>query len=709
MITNNDQIKKKYKSKKGIVLLILSFLILLNVYSQTAIYKDDTGAMGWSWGADEATVKSKAYDICKYWGGKNPSLLQFNPSKGWGAAVYGYDRDNRKVWGVGSGTSSREAAIQGAINIMKTYFGSDVTGIYTYDTWNDVKKEEPDKSQSSNTNKSPEFGNWRKINSANCDLGIEYRTKKVVRYQLNYQLWYYYEVRNTSGKNIRFEFNLIQKGKVEFNHGHILSPGGIDEFMHKMDGDYIDGVSVTNVINTQTNKSVCEDDKSINQNSNSNNSNSSINDLLNKWNELCQKANNSQNPTVQNASNRSCLKTAQNFEDNASNRAMIAGKIKDLENAFATDKDFSNKEDATKLAADKAAEAEEERLKEQSKVLIQKTSDFTSLINEGDNELQNENYDAAISKYSQAKNLYTGTLAPQEEAYARDAIPLADARIAAAQKAKADAARKVRVAEKTNVEQKQNEATTAAIGGFAGIMAMVKDKYSNGKTAVKFQVGLGYGSLPMILNSDRNAKSLIKNSNQILFHLGFKLGLFNKKGVSFDLTPSYSFGLASYSKGSDGGSSEYGGLGTIYIGKKATSVIKLFAEGGYFKRTGTHNYDEDVAKGANSTTDNVEKGTFNYSVMRYGGGIKLFMLNGDGDMESYIKPAVYFEKASFFSKATKPVMVANVQCYIYSNALIDFTYSKNYFIPGSAYYLGSLVRKNANYFSIKIIRQGKLK
>ena len=447
-----------------------------------------------------------------------------------------------------------------------------------------------------------------------------------------------------------------------------------------------------------------------NSNSSSNpSSNTSINDLLNKWNELCQKANNSQNPAVQSASNRSCLKTAQNFDDNASNRAMIAGKIKDLENAFATDKDFSNKEDATKLAADKAAEAEEERLKEQSKVLIQKTSDFTSLINEGDNELQNENYDAAISKYSQAKNLYTGTLAPQEEAYARDAIPLADARIAAAQKAKADAARKVRVAEKTNVEQRQNQATSEAIGGFVGIMAMVKDKYSNGKTAAKFQVGLGYGSLPMILNSAKNAKSLIKNSNQILFHLGFKLGLFNNKGVSFDITPSYGFGLASYSKGTDGGSSEYGGLGTLYISKKATSAIKLFAEGGYFKRTGTINYDQDVALGPTSATDNVEKGTFNYSVMRYGGGIKLIKLNDDGDMESYIKPVVYFEKASFFSKATKPVMVANVQCYIYSNALIDFTYSKNYFIPGSALYLGSLVRKNANYFSIKIIRQGKLK
>ena len=54
-------------------------------------------------------------------------------------------------------------------------------------------------------------------------------------------------------------------------------------------------------------------------------------------------------------------------------------------------------------------------------------------------------------------------------------------------------------------------------------------------------------------------------------------------------------------------------------------------------------------------------------------------------------------------------MVFNLQAYILSNALIDFSYAKNYYIPGKLDYLSNFKKENKNYFSLKIIRQGKLK
>ncbi len=554
--------------------------------------------------------------------------------------------------------------------------------------------------------KDPEYSEWKQIPSSKCNMGIEYQSKRLVRYKLNYQLWFYYQVRNTSSVPIKFDFHLTYNGKKEFSQGHTLGPGGSEEFMHKMSADYINGIAVSNVVNTNTGKGICETENSNGSTTNNTSSSSSMIELLNNWNTLCQKADNSQNPAVLAAKQRSCLNQAKNFEDNAANRNMIASKIKDLENAFASDKNFQNQQDdqkaaAQKLADDKQAAAQkaaEDKAAAEQKALEEKQAQFEKYMTDGDNYLSSENYNSAINSYSNAVNSATNT---SESSRAQNAL-------AAAQKAKADADRKIRVAEKQAVEKSQNEATTAAVTGFAGAMALVKDNYSNGKFAAKFQVGLGYGSMPLIVNSTKQVKSTIKSNNQILFHMGFNLTLFNKKGINFELKPSLGIGLSSFQKGTDGGSEEYGGTGILWLAPKAKSTFKVFAEGGYFFKNGTYNYDEDVAIGPTSATDNVEKGEFKYKLLRYGGGFKISFVNDD-NLESYIKPGIFLETPSFFSKTTKPTMVFNLQAYILSNALIDFSYSKNYFIPGNLDYAGNLKKENKDYFSIKIIRQGKLK
>ncbi len=433
--------------------------------------------------------------------------------------------------------------------------------------------------------------------------------------------------------------------------------------------------------NTSTNGS-----NNTNTNSNNNPTGESTQSLLDELNKLCSEASTIDNTYTKGVYNQYC--NSETYSDTESGRSKIKARIGYLKDAIKTGN--SNNKIKEDLAARKLER--EEKTKQLKKDL------YNDYMEDANRYMGQEEYDKAITSFGQAL----------EKADDESDRMAASSGIARAQKAKEDAARRVRVAEKQEVEKKQNDGTTAAIGGFAGAMALVKDNYSNDKFAAKFQIGLGYGNNPLIVNSVKQFKTSIKDNNQILFHLGFNLTVLNKKGINFELKPSLGIGLASYQKGTDGGGEEYGGTGILWLAPKATSTFKLFAEGGYFFRNGKYNYDQDVALGPTSTTDNVEKGEFKYKLLRYGGGFKISFIN-DEFLESYIKPAMFLEMPSFFTKTTKPTMVFNVQAYVLSNALLDFSYSKNYYIPGKIDYFGSFTKENKNYFSIKIIRQGKLK
>ncbi len=76
--------------------------------------------------------------------------------------------------------------------------------------------------------------------------------------------------------------------------------------------------------------------------------------------------------------------------------------------------------------------------------------------------------------------------------------------------------------------------------------------------------------------------------------------------------------------------------------------------------------------------------------------------------ETYMRPAVFFEKPSFFTKDDKPVLNFNFQVNISSGIIFDFSYSTDYFIGGDVAYPTTLQPEKMKYFSIKIIKQGKL-
>lgn len=566
-----------------------------------------------------------------------------------------------------------------------------------------VEKNKSSNSTSSSTQSG--FSAWKKINSADCDLGIEYRIKKEERYQLNYQLWFYYEVRNTSNKNISFTFNLTKNGNVEFSQPHVLSPGGVDEFMHKMSGDYIDGVSVTKVLNTKTNKDICDDSKNNNSLSTNNSVSSNFQSILQEHNDLCEELS-----KVVTTSNPSSIfvNLCQNLskltweETNANKQTLIAQNTQ-LRNEIKRLSGNIQQQDASQ-------QQEQERQKQESDRLVQKTSKFTELINEGDERYNDGKYKDAISKYTQAKNLYTGNILPQEEAYAKDAIPLANARIAKAEKALKDAARKERVDKAYEADKKEDIAFATAAAGAIGIMAFLKDQFSYRQTFLKLQVGLGMEGLPLITNTNILGKSQTDLSIHPDFFFGLKLGLMNKLPVNIHISPYFQYGFNALMKGVKGVHMNTGVTGTLLASWKNTGIFKLFFESSYYYRAGSYTYDVDAVNGSNSATDEVRIGEYNYSAYNLGAGFVIDIIKSKrkGNMQTYIKPGIYFEKALFYPKGIPYTLVSKLEVNIVSQILLQVEYCNFYHIGGSAVYPNNFESKNRPYFGIRIIRNGNL-
>lgn len=552
----------------------------------------------------------------------------------------------------------------------------------------------------------PEYSEWKQLKSPNCDFGIEYCTKRLVRYKLNYQLWFYYKVRNTSNKNISFTFNLTKKGKKEFSQGHNIGSGGTDEFMHKMSGDYIDGVSVSNVLNTETNKDVCDDKTSSTDSSTASNAQ----ELINEMNELCTQLqtilNNSTTNTSSNIYNSVC-KNSRTYQQSEIN--IVKTNIKNLKteierldkNTSENSKKINEEQEKAKVKAQKQAEEEAAR---KQKAIDDQREQYTTAIQNGDSAMGSKQYSSAMSYYSNAKS------------YAQNSSETAEAerKYQEAYEAKKTAERTERVA-KVQAQDKQKDAEYAGLtAGFVGLAALLNDSYSPKWYAMKFQLGLGYESFPLISNNVNKYhadQSYIEKFTLPTFHLGFKSGFFNNKGVSLEINPQFNLGFSALSPGKSGGYTEYGSTATLYLGKKGLSKVKLFAEAGYFKRSGRINYDYDAANTKSDGTlttnsDDVREGTINYGKIKYGAGIMFRWINDIG--ENYIRPSVFYEKASFFESDTKPVLGFNIQANIASEIIIEITYAKNYFIGGEVKFPSTLVKENQNFWGIKLIRQGKL-
>jgi hypothetical protein len=697
---------------KKLFFTILILLLIQSVYAQISIYVcNETGKIGYSVNAtnDNFQRDNAAESDCRNNGGSNPRLETSMNGYGCYAIVKGNREGGGWAFGAASGGGR---SVQQCINDAKWNATSrGAIGNTLYVVYQGCLNAPTQNNTSTNTNsttpKEVPWSNWKNINSTECDFSIGYRSKKIERYQFNYQLWFYYEVKNTSDKSISFTFSLTKNGKVEFSQPHQLDPGGIGEFMHKMSGDYIDGVRVTKLVDTKTNKSVCDDSKNNSNNSSPTNSNvsSDFQSILEEHNDLCKElssivsTSNPSNIYVNLCQNPSTL----NWEETNTNKQTLKAQNTQLKNEI-------KRLGGAKQQQDDSQKQEQERQKKETDRVVQKTSNFTDLINDGDAKFNEGKYNDAISKYTQAKNLYTGNILPQEEAYAKDAIPLANARIAQAEKALKDAARKERVDKAYEADKKEDIAFASAAAGAIGIMAFLKDQFSYRQTFLKIQVGLGMEGLPLITNTDILGKSQTDLSIHPGFFFGFKLGLMNKLPVNIHITPYFQYGLNALKKGVKGGHINGGVTGTLLASWKNTGIFKLFFESSYYYRAGSYTYDVDAVNGSSSATDEVRTGDYSYSAYNFGGGFMIDIIKekSKGNMQTYIKPGVYFEKALFYPKGIPYTLVAKLEVNIVSQIVLQVEYCHYYHIGGTVNYRDNFESKNRPYFGVRIIRNGNL-
>jgi hypothetical protein len=163
-------------------------------------------------------------------------------------------------------------------------------------------------------------------------------------------------------------------------------------------------------------------------------------------------------------------------------------------------------------------------------------------------------------------------------------------------------------------------------------------------------------------------------------------------------------GLSAFETGVNGTYTAAGVDGGIQFWYKTMTKFKLFADLGWYKRTGDKKRDQDAVSGGNSATDNVREGKYNYSVLRMGFGPMLHFRNNG--RETWIKPGVYFDKLSF-ARADKPKMLFMLNMNINSSILLEASYASDYLPAGTISYPNAFKPAKQDYFTFKIIKQGR--
>ncbi|MBS1571301.1 MAG: hypothetical protein JST62_02745 [Bacteroidetes bacterium] len=348
------------------------------------------------------------------------------------------------------------------------------------------------------------------------------------------------------------------------------------------------------------------------------------------------------------------------------------------------------------LGASKKEEENIKRLAEEQK------EKYNSAIEKGDSAMQNGDYASAMSYYQNAQQ-YASTDSEKS---------IAQQKYNQAFEKKKDAERKERIEKQKKTDDNENIAYASASAATISAMSLFEDSPSLGFSSGKIYMGLNMEKIPIISNNTSPYhinKSYIEAPLRPGFDMGLIVGIANNKKISLYINPKFSYNLSALSEGTSGGNMEYGVSALLRGNWNKDIPWKLYIEGGYIKRVGSFHYDADAAaksSGATTKTDDVRDGEFNYSVIRYGGGIMFHTIEDDD--EYVVKAGVFYDKPSFFPKDVKPVIGFTLQGMMSSLGTLEINYSPNYFIGGNLLYPSMLEKENKSYFGIKFTRTGRL-
>ncbi|MBS0028308.1 hypothetical protein ACTJJ0_05400 [Chitinophaga sp. 22321] len=707
--------------------LLIAALLAVNTsvcHGQLSVYFCyETREMGWSVGFDNTngTRDNEAYKHCLVRGGKYPAIQFSNNSYGCYAVVSATDDTGVRTAGWAAGESSEAAAL----NAAKAQARSKRAVESSIHVLAVGCVAQPPKQE-------PQWGEWH---SEACSY-LEYRIKTLEGFDWNYQVHAYIQVRSRFKMPVTFVFELLDKdGKVHFGDLHKTQPGETIEFVHKMQAKIIKRIRITDLKNANTNRTINCDDADGGRTAGSNANNENLQQLVAEFNNLLP-----QIPDGQNKTNiyNSTLKVLTGTYDDAYKASVVKDAINRLKGLPAqsvskpdlsaginelSQKELSLINDIREIEPNANVSAWEGERTDNAAYIMQRKKEnvsylenylgkletkaagekaakerqkntFNGLMQKGNEAMNRRDYTLAMSNYQAAVN---STSDINDQNLARD-------RYNAAMEAKKTADRQVRVANAHKTDNEEDMLYTTAAASAAGFMALLKDGYSSRSFAAKFLLGVGYEHAAILSNGV--GKSYIEERDLFSLHTGFNLGFFNNKPVSFYVKPMVNMGMSAFTTGVSGGYASYGGTGVLQLAVRRHSKFNIFAEGGWFKHSGTYKYDADARN--NTATDDVREGNMSFSRLLYGGGLMLRWINTSAGKETYIRPAVYYEKPSFFTDDRKPVLSMNLQVYIYSAIMFDFTYTPNTYVSGELHYPATLEMKEVNAYSIKIIRLGRL-
>lgn len=555
---------------------------------------------------------------------------------------------------------------------------------------------------------SPQWSEWRPFTASDCNLNIEYRYLVESGFALNYQVHMWFEVKNNNDKTVSYTFNLLDNNnKIHFGDRHTTDPGETTRFVHKMSGDFIKKMKPVDVVYTSTGKPVCEKEQKpqlVNQNNSQNNNQNSqgadqnnsqnnfktidaqINEKLEMKADLCLKL------SKTSTQSSICNKTATDYMTGLTGTdSQISNRKHTILSEIGTD--ISELESLLRQSAEKQMVAEKKQ-----KDADEQQKKFDGLITQGDNAFTSRNYDNAMGHYSQAQNIALNDTQKNT----------AQQKYNQANEAKLTLARTQRVTESKERDKTEDAAYTAVAGATMGAMSMLKDGYTHRGFSAKIQLGVGYDQTPMITNQNNTNAAFASYTDKVSYpavDFGLRFEILNNKPVNVNLRGVYSLGMHAFETGVSGLHTVTGVDGGVQFWYKTVTKFKLFADFGWYQRTGERTRDQDAVNDGETATDDVREGTYKYEVMRLGFGPMLHFR--DGGKETWIKPGVYFDKISF-AKKEKPTMVFSLNANIKSSIIIEVAYSKDYPVGGTITYPDSFTGAKQDYFSIRIIRQGKL-
>ena len=574
----------------------------------------------------------------------------------------------------------------------------------------------------------PQF-NWGGWNYVNCYKGIHIRVQKAYFNNLAKQWYWNVQIQNRYGRKVALSWGLYDNTKVKspltnsrhtFQVNEIYSTGGfgsetqlsylIEDLCFEFDANGLDKCSripnkgqyyyadcdegtpryrayTANGQNTSIQGGNAQSPNgSASQVNTGSDVDSQIQAQLQKKEELCAQL------STTNTQSSICNKTSANYMTGLTG---TANQITNRKYTILSD----IKADVYEL---ESLLRQSTKKQTQTAALNRETEDkqkkFDELMVQGDNALSNKSYDYAMGYYSQAQNI---AVTDEQKNRARQKYNQAS-------EAKQTEIRGQRVAAARERDKAEDVAYTAAAGAAIGAMSLLNDGYTHRGFSGKFQVGVGYDQMPMMTNQNNTSAAAASYVDKVAYptvDFGLRFEMLNNKPVNINLRGLYSVGLHAFETGVSGSHVVTGVDGGMQFWYKTATKLKLFTDFGWYQRTGDRTRDQDAINDGTSATDEVREGRYKYQVMRLGFGPMLHFR--DGGRETWIKPGVYFDKVSF-AKEDKPAMSVSLNVNVRSAITIEALYSKDYPAGGTVNYPNAFTFANQDYFSVKIIRQGKL-